>query len=56
MRTYEEILADITSSCVRVFINGTRDIRANVIEAETKIYITELQLDYCERTKDNLQV
>ena len=43
MRTYEEILRDVASSCNKVFYNGYSKNYAEVIEAATKIYIAELQ-------------
>lgn len=49
MRTYKEILAEVASACKNVFYNGHKDIRASVVEAATKIYITELQIDYCNK-------
>ena len=56
MRTYKEILAEIANACNNVFYNGHKDIRADVVEAATKIYIAELQVDYCNKTSDNLKV
>lgn len=49
MRTFEEILRDVTRSCNSVLYNGYKNNYADVIEAATKIYIAELQ-------KDNLKV
>lgn len=56
MRTYKEILAEIANACNNVFYYGHRDIRADVVEAATKIYIAELQVDYYNKTADNLKV
>lgn len=43
MRTFEEILRDITRSCEHVLYAGYKDNYKEVIEAATKIYIAELQ-------------
>ena len=43
MRTFEEILRDITSSCNAVLYAGYKNNYKEVIECATKIYIAELQ-------------
>ena len=50
MRTYKEILSDVSNSCNKVFYTGDKDIKSEIVEAATKIYIAELQLDYCQET------
>ena len=56
MRTYKEILNDVANACGNVFYNGYKDIHAELVEAATKIYIAELQIDYCKKTDDSLKV
>lgn len=56
MRTYKEILQEVANACGNVFYSGYKDICSNVVEAATKIYIAELQLDYCKKTTDDLKV
>ena len=45
MRTYKEILSDVVDSCYDVLFSGCKNNYAEVIEAATKIYIAELQMD-----------
>ena len=44
-QSYNDIVRMITESCRNYFYNGTRDIRQNVIECATKIYIEQMRLD-----------
>lgn len=46
MRTYKEILNDVSSSCNSAFYTGYKNIESSIVEAAAKIYIAELQLDY----------
>lgn len=43
MRSFREILIDVTSSCSEVLNISYEDIKQEVIESATKIYIAELQ-------------
>jgi hypothetical protein len=50
MRTYKEILSDVSNSCDKVFYTGYKGVESNVVEAAAKIYIAELQLEYYRET------
>ena len=55
MRTFEEILSDVATSCNMVFFKaGYSDHRAEVIEAATKIYIAELEADAYQKSRESL--
>lgn len=43
MRTFEEILRDITKACNHVFYSGYKNVCPEILEAATKIYIAEMQ-------------
>lgn len=43
MRTFKEILTDITRSCNSVLYAGCKNNYKEVIECATRIYIAELQ-------------
>lgn len=43
MRTFKEILRDITSACDNVLYAGYKGNYKEVIECATRIYIAELQ-------------
>lgn len=43
MRTFKEILRDITSACASVLYAGHKDNHKEVIECATRIYIAEMQ-------------
>ena len=43
MRTFKEILRDITSACDNVLYGGYKNNYKEVIECATRIYIAELQ-------------
>lgn len=43
MRTFKEILRDITSACDNVLYAGYKNNYKEVIECATRIYIAELQ-------------
>lgn len=43
MRTFEEILKDITNACNRVLYAGYKNNYAEIIEAATKIYIAQMK-------------
>lgn len=43
MRTFKEILRDITSACDNVLYTGYKGNYKEVIECATRIYIAELQ-------------
>ena len=45
MRTYLEILRDISRSCNNVFLEGNAGIHADIVKAATEIYIVELQTE-----------
>ena len=43
MRTFKEILRDITSACDNVLYAGYKNNYKEVIECATRIYIAEMQ-------------
>lgn len=43
MRTFEQILKDVTNACAKVLYSGYKNHYTEVIEAATKIYIAEMQ-------------
>ena len=45
MRTFKEILEDVTMACTYNFNTGYKDIRPDVVNAATKIYVVELYWD-----------
>ena len=44
-QSFSKIVCMIKYACNENFYNGTRDIRADVIECATKIYIEQMRLD-----------
>ena len=53
MRTYEEILKELIHACAQNFYNGCHEVRKELIESATKIYIAELEADTYNKNKND---
>lgn len=42
-KSFYEILKMVTNGCNDIFSNGIRDIRPNVLECATQIYIAQMK-------------
>lgn len=52
MRSYKQIMIEIHNACCSVWNSGSNEVKAEVVESATKIYLKELELEFIEKKQE----
>ena len=52
MRSYKQIMIEIHNACCSVWNSSSNEVKAEVVESATKIYLKELELEFIEKKQE----